>query len=148
MNELVFHTGGSWDTTTLHQNGYEVAAAQLYIELRAGRDDYGDPVHGGVFEGADLMAIIRPAEDPENPYDLFPGRLTLEFPGYTVILENRHPEVNLTHLNVWLNGDEITHRVIDLVIDINAIDDVVSAFVSVYKSRFLLRDEVITHTII
>lgn len=148
MNEIIFRTGGDWDSTTLHSNGYEVAAAQLYVELRAGRDEWGDPVHGGIFEGADLTAIIRPAEDPMNPFDVFPGRLTMEFPGYSLVLENLHPEVYLNHLTVWLNGDDITNRVIDLVVDINAVDNVVSAYVSVYKSRFWLRDEVITHTII
>jgi hypothetical protein len=49
---------------------------------------------------------------------------------------------------IYLNGEDITERVIDVYIDINAHDDVVSAYVTVYKSRFFLRDEIITHTII
>ena len=129
-------------------NGYAVEAAQLYIELRAGRDDWGDEVHGGIWEGADLTALIRPAEDPEFPFDIFPGRISMEFPGYTIVMENLHPEGDIRHLRVWLNGEDITDRVVDIVVDINAVDNVVQAFASVYKSRFLLRDEVITHNIL
>jgi hypothetical protein len=75
MNNFTFRTQGDWDSTTLFNNGYEVAAAQLFIELLAGRDEFGDPVHGGIHEGMDLTALIRPADDPENPYDILPGRI-------------------------------------------------------------------------
>ncbi|WP_395089082.1 hypothetical protein [Armatimonas sp.] len=147
-NEIIFSTGGDWDTTSLMSNGYAIEAAQLYIELRAGRDDWGDEVQGGIWEGADLTAMIRPAEDPLAPFDIFPGRISLEFPGYTIVLENQHPMGDMRHLRVWLNGEDITDRVVDVVVDINAVDSFVQAYVTVYKSRFLLRDEVITHTII
>jgi hypothetical protein len=147
-NEIIFRTGGDWDSTSLYNNGYEIAAAQLYIELRAGRDDFGDEVHGGIWEGADLTALIRPADDPLAPFDIFPGRISLEFPGYTVVMENLHPAVDMRHLQVWFNGEDITERVVDIVVDINALDDFVQAYASVYKSRFLLRDEVITHNIL
>lgn len=148
MNELVFRTEGSWETTTLFNRGMEVAAAQLFIELRAGRDEWGNPVSGGVFEGAELTALIRPAEDPLAPWDIFPGRLTLEFPGYQLIVENFHPTVYLENTQIFMNGENITARVIDFYVDINAVDDVVSAYVTVYKSHWFRRDEVITHTIV
>ena len=147
-NEIFFSTGGDWDSTSLMSNGYAIEAAQLYIELRAGRDDWGDEVHGGIWEGADLTAMIRPAEDLMAPFDIFPGRISMEFPGYTIVMENQHPMVDMRHLRVWLNGEDITDRVVDVVVDINAVDSFVQAYATVYKSRFLLRDEVITHTII
>ena len=31
MNEMVFKTGGEWDSTFLHNNGSEVHAAQLFV---------------------------------------------------------------------------------------------------------------------
>jgi hypothetical protein len=148
MNELVFRTGGSWDNTTLYNNGYEVPAAQLFIELQAGRDEWGDPTHGGILEGADLTALVRPQDDPMQPWDIFPGRITLEFPGYNLVVENYHPAVALENTRVFLNGEDITRRIVDLYVDINAVDDIVSAYVTVYKSRFFRRDEVITHTIL
>jgi hypothetical protein len=147
-NEFIFSTGGDWDTTSLTSGGYSIEAAQLYVELRAGRDDWGDEVEGGIWEGAELTALIRPAEDPMAPYDIFPGRITMEFPGYTIIMENQHPMVDMRHLRIWFNGEDITDRVVDIVVDINAVDSFVQAYASVYKSRFLLRDEVITYNIL
>jgi hypothetical protein len=125
-----------------------VAAAQLFIELRAGRDDWGNPISGGVFEGAELTALVRPAEDPYAPWDVFPGRITMEFPGYQLVMENFHPAVYLDNTQIYMNGENITGRVVDFYVDINAVDDIVSAYVTVYKSHFFRRDEVITHTIV
>jgi hypothetical protein len=148
MTDMIFRTGGDWDSTTLFDSGREVAAAQLFVELLAGRDEFGDPTHGGIHEGADLTALVRPAEDPENPFDILPGRLRMEFPGYVVIIENYHPAVYLEATRIFLNGEDITDRVVDVYIDINAHDNVVQAYVTVYKSRFWVRDEVITHSIL
>ena len=148
MNDLIFRTGGDWDSTTLFNNGYEVAAAQLFIELRAGRDEWDAPVSGGIFEGADLTAYVRPQEDADHPWDIFPGRLMLEFPGYNLVVENYHPTVALENTRIFLNNEDVTRRVIDLFVDVNAVDDVVSAYVTVYKNRWFRRDEVVTYTIV
>jgi hypothetical protein len=147
MRETLFRTDGDWDTTTLHLNGMELAADRLYIELRAGRDDWdGELTGGGVLQGAELTAYVD--EQDGEALDLLPGRITCEFPGYTVVLENLHPEVLTDHTRVWLNGRELTRAVVDLLIDINAPESDVRAYVSEYKDRFLLRDELITHTIL
>jgi len=148
MNDMVFRTGGDWDSTTLFNNGGEVPAAQLFVELHAGRDEFGDPISGGIFEGADLTALVRPADAPDDPFDILPGRLTLEFPGYNIVLENAHPGVYMDNTRILLNGDDVTDRVVDLFVDVNVLDDIVSAYITVYKSRWFVRDEVITHTII
>ncbi|MBC8104870.1 MAG: hypothetical protein H7Z41_20030 [Cytophagales bacterium] len=148
MNDMIFHTEGDWDSTTLSNNGAEVLAAQLFVELRAGRDDFGNPMDGGIFEGADLAALVRPQSDPEFPIDVLPGRLTLQVPGHTVVLENYHPLVELDQTRVWHNGEEVTERVVDLYVDINALDDVAQAFLTVYKPRWIRRDEVITFTLL
>ncbi len=149
MRETLFRTEGDWDSTTLHLNGMEIAADRLVVELRAGRDDFDDePTSGGVRQGADLTAYVTPSDTPEEPQDLLPGRITCEFPGYTVILENTHPEVFADQTRVWLNGREITRAVVDVLRDINAPESDARAYVSEYKDRFLLRDELITHTIL
>ena len=44
MTDLVFVTGGDWDSTTLHNNGFELAAQQLMLEIRAGRDEFDEPM--------------------------------------------------------------------------------------------------------
>ena len=146
MNDMVFRTGGDWDSTTLFNNGFEVAAAQLFVELRAGRDEWDEPTRGGIYEGCDLSALVRPQDTPEDPFDILPGRLTLLFPNGEVILENPHPGVSLDQTQVYLNNENITDRIVDLYVDINAVDDVVSAWLTTVKSRFFRRDEIITHT--
>lgn len=149
MRETIFRTGGDWDSTTLHVNGVELPADRLLVELRAGEEDYdGEPSAGGVRRGADLSAYVIPSEDPDGAQDLLPGRIQLEFPGYSVVVENLHPEVHAAQTRVWLSGREITDRVVDVLIDVNALEDDVRAYVTEYKDRFLLRDEVITHTIL
>ena len=148
MNDMTFQTGGDWDSTTLYNNGQEVEAAQLFIELRAGRDEWDNPMRGGIYDGTELTAIVRPQANPDYPVDILPGRITLTFPGHTIVVENYHPMVELTATRVYYNGQEITDRVIDVYIDVNATDDAVKAFVSLYKSHFFRTDEVMTYTIV
>ena len=147
MNDMTFHTGGDWGSTTLYNNGAEVLAAQLFVELRAGRDDFDNPSPGGILDGADLTAIVRPQDDPDNPVDILPGRLTLEFPGHNLVIENFHPMVELDNTRVWYNGEEVTRRVVDVYVDVNAVDDLVKAYITVYKPHWIRTDEVITYTI-
>lgn len=147
MNDLQFRTGGDWDSTTLFSNGAEVLAAQLFIELRAGRDDYGNPDRGGIYAGTEMTAIVRPQETPHEPVDILPGRITITFPGHEIVIENRHPFVEPDNTQVWYNGDNVTERVVDVYVDVNAADDVVQAFVTVYKPHWIRADEVITYSI-
>ena len=148
MNDMTFQTGGDWDSTTLYNNGAEVPAAQLFVEVRAGRDEWGNPVRGGIYDGTELTAIVRPQNDPDQPVDVLPGRLTMQFPGHTVVLENYHPMVEPDATRVWYNGEDVTQRVVDVYVDVNAVDDVVKAFVTVYKPHWIRSDEVITYTIV
>ena len=148
MNDMTFQTGGDWNSTTLYNNGVEVPAAQLFVELRAGRDEYNTPVQGGIYSGTELTAIVRPQDNPEDVLDILPGKLTLVFPGHTVVVENYHPMADPEATRVWYNGQEVTNRVVDVYADINAQDDSVKAFVSVYKPHFIATDEVITYTIV
>lgn len=148
MNDMTFQTGGDWDNTTLYNNGVEVPAAQLFVELRAGRDEYDNPIKGGIYDGTDLTAIVRPQDDPDTMLDILPGKLTLVFPGHTVVVENYHPLAAPEATRVWYNNQDVTNRVVDVYIDINAQDDTVKAFVSVYKPHFISTDEVVTYTIV
>lgn len=148
MNDMIFQTGGDWENTTLYNNGVEVPAAQLFVELRAGRDEYDNPVQGGIYDGTDFTAIVRTQDNPEAALDILPGKLTLTFPGHQIVLENYHPMVALDSTRVWYNGQDITNRVVDVYVDVNAQDDSVKAFVTVYKPHFISTDEVITYTIV
>ena len=147
MNQMTFQTGGDWSSTTLFNNGEEVMAAQLFVEVRAGRDEWDNPIRGGVYDGTDLTAFVRTQENPDQPIDILPGQLTLEFPGHKVVIENYHPLVAADATRVWYNGDDITNRVVDIYVDVNAADDIVKAFVTVYKPHWIATDEVITYAI-
>src|SRR5262249_42005389 len=107
MNNMVFSTGGDWDSTTLFNNGGEGFAAQLFIELHAGRDAYGNPYSGGIADGGEITAIVRPQDNPMNQIGIFPGRLEMNFPGYTLVIENTHPYFAFEFTQVWLNGRHI-----------------------------------------
>jgi len=148
MNDMTFQTGGDWASTTLYNGGVEVPAAQLFVELRAGRDEWDNPVRGGIYEGTDLTALVRPLDNPEDAFDILPGRLTLTFPGHSVVLENYHPLVIPDATRVWYNGQDITSRVVDVYVDVNALTDTVKAFVTVYKAHWIAADEAITYTIV
>ena len=148
MNDMTFQPGGDWSNTTLYNNGVEVPAAQLFVELRAGRDAWDNPTRGGIYEGTDLTASVRPQDNPDDAFDILPGRLTLTFPGHTVVLENYHPMVEPASTRVWYNGQEITDRVVDVYMDINALSDSVKAFVTVYKAHWIAADEAVTYTIV
>lgn len=148
MNNVVFNTGGDWGSTTLDNNGVEVMAAQLFVEMHAGRNEFGEPDRGGVYTGGEITAIIRPQDNPDAEYGIFPGRLEMTFPGHTLILENTHPGFAFEFTHVLYNGRDITNNIVDLYVDINAVDNVVTAYVTLYKAHWLGADEVATYNII
>lgn len=148
MNNVVFRTGGDWDSTTLFNNGQEVMAAQLFVDLKAGRDEYGEPDRGGVQNGGEITAIIRPQENPEMQIGIFPGRLEMDFPAHSLVIENTHPMFAFEFTQIWYNGRDITNNIIDVYVDVNAVDNVVQASVTLYKAHWLGSDEVATYNII
>lgn len=148
MNQVVFSTGGDWDSTTLFKNGREWLAAQLFVELHAGRDDDGEPVRGGIANGGEMTAIVRPQDNPQVEEGIFPGRLEMSFPGHTLAVENTHPNFAIEFTRVWYNGREVTREVLDLYVDVNSVDNFVKAYIVLYKAHWLSADEVATYTII
>src|SRR5579871_6345680 len=87
MNNVVFRTLGDWDSTTLTNNNEEVLADELFVELHAGRDAYGDPDRGGVSDSGEMTAFVRLQNDSQET-PIFPGRLQITFPGHEVVIEN------------------------------------------------------------
>ena len=148
MNNMVFSTGGDWDSTTLFNNGEEVMAAQLFVELHAGRDDYGEPGRGGVNNGGEMTAIVHPQDDPDSEIGIFPGRLELNFPGHSAVIENGHPGFAFEFTQVWFDGHDVTHQVIDLCVDINALENIVNAYITLYKPHWIAADEVATYNLV
>lgn len=147
MNNMIFKTGGDWDSTSLFNNNQEVSAAELFVELHAGRDD-GDPARGGVNDGGEMTAIVRLQENPDQEQGIFPGRLEMTFPGHQIVVENMHPGFAFEMTRVWYNGRDVTNNIVDLYVDINAIDNDVKAYITLYKAHWLSADEVATYNIV
>ena len=148
MNSFIFRTGGDWDTTTLHNNGQEVMAAQLFIELHAGKDYDGEPTHGGVERGGEIDATLRLQDAPDNPIGMFPGRVEMQFPEHSLIVENTHPAFDFEFTRVWYNGHEVTRNILDVYVDINSVDNIVQAYLTIFKPHWFSTDEVATYTIV
>lgn len=148
MNNLVFTTGGDWDSTTLFNNNVEVMAQRLLIELHAGRDAYGELMSGGVSDGGQMTAIVVPQDNPDNTIGIFPGRVELNFPGNQVVIQNTHPAFAFEFTQVVHNGQDITNNIIDVLIDIDAAANNVQAYLVLYKAHWFSTDEVATFNLI
>ncbi|HLK59255.1 MAG TPA: hypothetical protein VKU00_22035 [Chthonomonadaceae bacterium] len=148
MNNMVFSTGGDWDSTTLYNNGMEVLATQLFVEIHAGRDGYGDETAGGISAGGEITAIVRPQANPMDQLGIFPGRLEMNFPNDTMVIENTHPMFAFEYTRVWFNGVEATNNVVDIYVDINAADNVVQGYITLYKPHWIAADEVATYNVL
>ena len=145
---MLFSTGGDWDSTTLQNNGAEVLAAQMRVELSAGRDGYGEPANGGVSLGGELTAIVRLQENPNNEIGIFPGRLEMNFPGHSLLIENTHPAFAFEFTRVHHNNVDVTNQITEVYVDIDAINNNVKAYITLYKHHFLAASEVATYNII
>ncbi len=144
VNMMVFRTGGSWESTTLQRNGSELPADELFVELSAGRDEYGEPENGGITLGGEMAAYVRAQTDPHQQTPIFPGRLEMYFPEHSVVIENTHPSFAFEFTRVWYNEREITRSVMDIAVQINAPENIASAGLVMYRPHLLGSDEVLS----
>ena len=148
MNYFIFNTGGDWDTTSLYLNGEEFQASRLYLRFETGRDYDGEPRKGGLQNGGQATCYAIPQQSGAGEWALFPGKIDLEFPTHKVTLENDNPTFAIEMTRVWLDGQEVSEELLDLEIDINAIDNQVSAYLTLFKPHLFGADEVATHTLL
>ena len=113
-----------------------------------GATSTGMPSRGGVYDGGEITAIIRPQDNPTYEIGIFPGRLEMIFPGHTLVLENTHPGFQFEFTRILYNNQDVTNHVVDLYVDINAVDNVVTAYITLYKAHWFGSDEVATYTIV
>ena len=144
MNDVVFNTGGDWDSTTLYNNGAEVQANRLFVDMKAGRDDFGEPSQGGVAIGGQTTACINTQAEPDTQVPIFPGRLVIRVPRHEVVIENTHPQFLFETTQVWLDQQDITENVMDVHLDVDAGNNNVEGYVTVYKHHMIAADEVAT----
>jgi len=148
MNDVVFKTGGDWDSTTLMNNGQEVPANRLFVEATAGRNDFGEADSGGVSLGGEMTGYIETQADPGNQLPIFPGRLVIRVPSHEVVVENQHPQFLFEVTQVWLDQQNVTNNLLDLHVEIDAVNNNVSGYITLYRSHFFSSDEVATITLL
>lgn len=148
MNYFIFSTGGDWDSTSLYNNGQEFLANQLYISLSTGRDLDGSPMRGGLGNGGSMTAYVLPQEDNAGEFAIFPGKIDLEVPTHKVTVENTSPQFAIEFTRVWLDGNDVTDQVVDLEINVDAVNNQVSGYITIYVHHFLASDEVATYNLL
>jgi hypothetical protein len=79
---------------------------------------------------------------------IFPGRLEMDFPGHSLIIENTHPMFAFEFTRVNYNGTDVTRNIVDLLVNIDADNNIVQANITLYKAHWLSADEVATYNII
>ena len=148
MNYFIFNTGGDWDSTGLYLNGDEFPSDRLYLKFETGRDYDGNPRKGGVQNGGDAYCYVLPQKSGDGEYAVFPGRIDLEFPTHKVTIENQSPNFAIELTRVTLDGKEITDELLDIEIDVNAIENNVSAYLRLFKPKLFGADEIATYTLL
>ena len=148
MNYFIFNTGGDWDSTSLYLNGEEFPANRLYLRFETGRDVDGEPRKGGVTNGGEATGYALPQQSGAGEWALFPGKIDLEFPTHKVTIENQTPNFAIELTRVWLDGQDVSDELLDLEIDVDAIDNRVSAYLTLFKPRLFGADEIATHTLL
>ena len=148
MNYFIFNTGGDWDSTGLYLNGDEFPANRLYLKFETGRDASGDPRKGGVGNGGDATCFVIPQKDGAREWAIFPGRIDLEFPTHKVTIVNETPNFSIEMTAVTLDGQDVSHEILDLEIDIDAIEDRAGAYLTLFKPRLFGADEIATYTLL
>ena len=148
MSQVLFRTGGDWDSTTLSRDGQECLAAQLLVQIQAGRDGYGDVVRGGIGAGGDIDAYIRPQSNTLIEEGIFPGTIEMHFPQHSVVVINNHPTFDFQFTQVVFDGRDVTDQVIDLMVNIDSINNEVQAAITLYRPHWLTADEVATFNLL
>jgi hypothetical protein len=148
MNYFIFNTGGDWDSTTLYNNGEEFLASKLFLQLNTTRDMDGRPIRGGLSNGGSMTAYVQPQDENASEFAIFPGKIDLEVPTHKVSVENTSPQFAIEFTRVWLDGEDVTNQVVDLEFNVDAVNNNVSGYVTIYKPHFLAADEVATFNLL
>lgn len=148
MRYFIFNTGGDWDSTTLFLNGEEYPAARLYLEIQTGRDYEGQPRKGGLQVGGDAQAFVLPQDPDGREEAIFPGRIDLEFPTHKVTIENDSPNFAIELTRVTLDGRDVSDELYELLVNIDATNNEVQAYLMLFKPHFLAADEMATYNLL
>ena len=148
MNYFIFSTGGDWDSTSLYLNGEDFPSQKLYLKFETGRDYDGDPRKGGLALGGEATAYALPQQAGAGEWAIFPGKIDLEFPTHRVTIENNSPTFAIELTKVRLDSQDVSDQLLDLEIDIDAVENRASAYLTLFKPKLFGADEIATYTLI
>jgi hypothetical protein len=147
MNYFIFNTGGDWDSTTLYNNGEEFLADQLFLELQVNRDFDGNPLRGGVGNGGSITAYAQP-QNGAAQYAIFPGKVDFEMPAHKLTVVNATPQFAFEFTQVIFDNVDVTAEVVEIQVNIDAVNNEVSGYIVLYKPHFISADEVATYSLL
>ena len=148
MNYFIFSTGGDWDSTSLYLNGEDFPSQKLFLKFETGRDYDGDPRKGGLELGGEATAFALPQQSGAGEWAIFPGKIDLEFPTHRVTIENNSPTFAIELTKVRLDSEDVSDQLLDLEIDIDAIENRATAYITLFKPKLFGADEIATYTLI
>ncbi len=129
MNSLVFATEGTWDTTTLFNNGEEVLATRLFVSLRRKRGWVGND------QGGELTATLTLQDDPDEELGIFPGSLEIQVPRNNILIVNRDPHFAFESTQIYYQEIEVTMSVAELYLEIDADENITQCYVSLFQGH-------------
>ena len=129
MNSLVFATQGTWDTTTLFNNGEEVFANRLFVSLLRKRGWIGND------QGGELTATVVLQDDPDEEVGIFPGSLEIQIPRNTVLIVNRDPHFAFESTQVYYQEIEVTMSVAEFYLEIDSDQNIVQCYISLFQGH-------------
>ena len=129
MNSLVFETQGSWDTTTLFNNGEEVFADRLFVSLRRARGWLGND------RGGELTAYVTLQDSPDEEIGIFPGSIEIKVPRHNLLIVNRDPHFAFESTQVYYQEIEVTMSMAELYLEIDADENIVQCYISLFQGH-------------
>jgi hypothetical protein len=146
--DMLLQCDGSWENTALFESGQGLTPAELYIEIACGFDAAGNYVRGGVSTGGELAAYFRLADQPTLQQAVFPGAIEMQMGTYCIRLEHPSPILDITGLQVWVNGQFISDRLVGLIVQIDADQGAMIGQLQFLEYHTLLPDELVSVSLI
>jgi hypothetical protein len=127
LNHVVFTTRGDWDSTTLTNNGAEVLANRLFVHFQQQIDRKGNRGEG------EFTAVINTQEEPNTDQGIFPGALTIDIPNHPVMIKNEDPHFAFENTRVLYQDLDVTDSLSEYHLEIDAVENVVSCYITLWQ---------------
>lgn len=94
------------------------------------------------------MTAYATSLDEGQEVAIFPGKIDLEFPTHKVSIENATPQFAIEMTRVWIDEQDVSHEVSEILINIDSERNEVEAYIVLFKPRLFGADEVATYALL